>query len=50
MESLEGDGLPEVREVMEGISGVDEVGWAALVLVGRETRLDSLDVWSIQPR
>lgn len=48
VESREGDTLPEVREMMEGVTGVDEVRWASLVLVGQKASVDDFDI--IQPR
>src|SRR5882724_7668210 len=48
MDPRQGDGLPEVWEMMERVAGVNEVRGASSMLVGQEASLDNLDV--VYPR
>ncbi len=46
------DGFPGVGQVMQGVTGVDDVGRLTGVLVGEEPRLRHLDVvqtWEADP-
>jgi hypothetical protein len=44
VDPCQGDGLPEVWEMMERVAGVNEVRGVSLMLVGQEASLNNLDV------
>lgn len=46
---FEGERLEEVGQVVQGVPGVDEVGWLAPVLVGEKSVPRALDVLNAQP-
>jgi len=39
--------LPEIRQVVKGVAGVDDVGWVRRVVVGEEPGTGDLDVLDV---